>query len=139
MSENIPDGNTTPQPEAEGDQKAKLSAEAARHRVRAREAEAERDAALARVAQLQTRELERIASRHLSVPADLLTLTGKTLADFIGEDGEVDPKLVTAAANALLGTRPGLQPRQPLVDYSQGTSNDPSRTQPTWSDLFRRF
>ena len=61
-----------------------------------------------RVETLQTRELERIASKSLSNPADLLTLSGKAMADFLDESGELDAELITGTARERRGSRPGL-------------------------------
>lgn len=95
-------------------------------------------AAQARIEALQTRELERIASKSLSNPADLLTLSGKTLADFLDEDGELDHEQITEAANEILCSRPGLRPNQRPVDLTQGLGNDrPARGKPSFNDLFR--
>jgi hypothetical protein len=105
--------------------------------VERNEARAERDALAQRVAQLQTRELERIAAEHISNPADLLTLSGKTLADFVGEDGELDTDAVVATANELLGTRPGLRPNHPAVDPTQGHAGGGGSPTPQWADLLR--
>ena len=106
----------------------------ARYRVERNEARDERDALAQRVEQLQNRELERIASRALSNPADLLTLSGKTLADFLDEDGELDVELITDTANDLLGTRPGLRPLPRAVDHSQGRGST-GATVADWSSL----
>ena len=109
----------------------------AKYRTERNEAREERDAALARIETLQTRELERIASKSLSNPADLLTLSGKSLADFLDEDGELDGELITETANEILGSRPGLRPTQRVVDPTQGMGNNgPVRSKPTWGDLF---
>ena len=86
---------------------------------------------------MQTRELERIASKSLSNPTDLLTLSGKSLQDFIG-GGELDAELVTEAANELLGTRPGLKPLDPAVDPTQGSGyGNPGKGAPTWGALLK--
>jgi hypothetical protein len=109
------------------------NAEAAKYRVRAREAEAARDTLAQRIKSLQTRELERIAAKSLSNPADLLTLSGKSLKDFIGDDGE----LVTETANELLGSRPGLRPVQAATDPTQGRHGGTGKPAPTWSELLK--
>jgi hypothetical protein len=93
---------------------------------------------LARIETLQTREVERLASKGLSNPADLLTLSGKSVRDFLDESGEVDAELVQDAVDDILGTRPGLRPRQRAVDPTQGMGNDrPAKGSLTWGDLFR--
>jgi hypothetical protein len=114
-------------------------AEAARYRVARNEARAERDALAARVETLQSRELERIASKSLSNPADLLTLSGKSLQDFIGEDGELDTELVIDVANDLLGSRPGLRPSVSAVDRSQGSGSTAPSTPTDFSGLLNNI
>ncbi|WP_235663995.1 hypothetical protein [Mycolicibacter terrae] len=130
-----PQGIDTGEPE-NGSQEPKSNREA-RYRVERNEARAERDELAQRVAVLQTRELERIAAEHISNPADLLTLSGKTLADFLGEDGELDTEAVVTAANDLLGTRPGLRKPHPATDLTQGQGGTTHRGQPAWADLLR--
>jgi hypothetical protein len=106
--------------------------------VERNEARAERDALAERVKQLQTREMERIASQSLSVPADLLTLSGKSLKDFLGEDGELDVELITDTVNDLLGSRPGLRPNVPATDPTQGTGGQQRKAPVGWEGLFAR-
>jgi hypothetical protein len=113
------------------------SREAARYRVRAREAEAARDELAKRVETLLTREAERIAAKHLAQPADLFTLSGKSVKDFVGEDGDVDAELVVRAANELLGTRPGLGRNHPAVDPSQGHGGGQGKALPSWGALLK--
>lgn len=111
----------------------------ARYRVERNEARQERDALKARIESLQTRELERLASKSLSNPADLLTLSGKTLADLLDENGDVDPDLVSDLVADVLGTRPGLKKLDRAVDISQGHGNQgPGKGQPSFADLFRK-
>jgi hypothetical protein len=134
--EPTPEGNDTG--EVENGSDGQKGNREARYRVERNQYREERDALAQRVEQLQTRELERIASKSLSNPADLLTLSGKSLRDFIGQDGELDAELVAAVANDLLGTRPGLRPRQPAFDLSQGQGNDrPAKAQPTFAALLK--
>lgn len=110
----------------------------ARYRVERNEARGERDALSQRVELLQTRELERIAGEHLSNPADLLALSGKTLADFLGEDGELDAELVAEAASEVVGSRPGLRPNAPAFDPSQGLGgHEAVKAQPTFAALLK--
>lgn len=111
----------------------------ARYRVERNEARQERDALQARIETLQTRELERLASKSLSNPADLLTLSGKSLADLLDENGDVDPDLVSDLVADVLGTRPGLKKLDRAVDFSQGHGNQgPGKGQPSFADLFRQ-
>ena len=116
----------------------KLHQEAARYRHRAKEAEANRDALAQRVEQLQSREVERLASKHLSAPADLLTLGGVTVADLLNDDGDVDPDKVSAVAAEVLGSRPGLKPNAPAFDPTQGSGGNPGKLkQPDSGSLFQ--
>lgn len=108
-----------------------------RYREERNQARAERDALAQRVQQLQTRELERIASKAMSNPADLLTLSGKSLSDFIGENGELDAELVTEIANDLLGSRPGLRPNARPVDLTQGHGSNPPKPKVTWATAIK--
>lgn len=107
----------------------------ARYRTERNEARAQRDALVQRIEQLQTRELERIASKSLSNPADLLTLSGKTLADFVGDDGELDAELIAETVNDVLGSRPGLRPPTPAHDRSQGYGSQVEKAQPSWDSF----
>lgn len=109
----------------------------ARYRTERNAARAERDALAERVETLQTRELERIASKSLSNPADLLTLSGKAMADFLDESGELDAELITGTARELLGSRPGLGLTSPAFDPTQGHSGNPGKGSPTWSNLLK--
>lgn len=96
----------------------------ARYRVERNEARVERDALAARVEQLQTLEVHRLAD-ELAQPSDLLELGGVSLADLLNEAGDVDNAAVAEAVAALLEARPGLakNPRQRVVDHSQGTGS----------------
>lgn len=115
-------GNAAGEPE-NGSESPKGNREA-RYRVERNEARQERDALTARVEALQTREVLRLAD-ELAQPSDLLGIGGNSLADFVGEDGEVDPEAVAEAVAALVEARPGLakNPRQRAVDLSQGLGN----------------
>lgn len=111
--------------------------EAAKYRVRAREAELERDSLAQRIETLQNREVERLAAKQLSNPADLMTLAGVTLADLLTDDGDVDAEKVSGVAADLLGTRPGLKPLQRATDMSQGSGGPPPKSTLSWGDLLR--
>lgn len=82
--------------------------EAARFRRRLRETEVERDRLAGQVADLQRREVERLAADVLAVGADLLALDGATLPDLLDDDGHVVADRVTTAAAELVRSRPGL-------------------------------
>lgn len=109
----------------------------ARYRVERNDAVRERDTLAQRLEALQTRELERIASKSLAHPADLLTLSGKTLADLLDDDGEVDAVKVQALADEVLGTRPGLKARTLATDPTQGGTGSPGIPAPSWGNLLQ--
>lgn len=71
--------------------------EAAKWRRQLREAEAERDGLRTRVEAMQRSEVERLAAGRLSKPESLWKAEGVTLADLLGEDGNVDPEKVEEA------------------------------------------
>ena len=109
----------------------------ARYRVERNEARADRDALVERIAQLHQREIERLAAKDLSNPSDIFTLSDKSMPDFVGEDGELDPELVQQAVDEILGTRPGLRVLQRPIDPSQGAGGAAPAPAPTWAGLFR--
>lgn len=98
----------------------------------------ERNEARERITRLQNREVERLASKHLSNPADLLTLGGVGLADLLDDSGDVDPEKVNTLATEVLGTRPGLRAVEAAVDRSQGHGNADARREPSWANLLER-
>jgi hypothetical protein len=107
--------------------------------VERNEARAERDALAERLAEYQTREVERIASSELADPRDL-HLGNHELADLLDADGFVDPERVLAAAKVITETRPGLSkvpPPQRAVDRSQGRGGLTGRGQADLGDAFR--
>lgn len=87
------------------------------------EARAERDALAARIETLQRAEVERLASAGLSHPEDLFSLSGNTVADYLDDNGNVDPAKVDADVAEILVERPGLKPRAMAYDPSQGMGN----------------
>lgn len=124
---------------AEGDDTADAprGGREARYRVQRNEAREERNALAARLEELQTRELHRLAADYLAAPEDL-SLSGKTLADYLTPEGWVDHEAVEAAANELIKSRPGLAKVEPIraIDRSQGLGNSVDH-QPTWSALLQ--
>lgn len=117
----------------------RLSDEAARYRTERNAIQAERDELAQRVETLLRREAERVAASHLAEPADLFTLSGKTLRDFVGEDGELDTDAVKAAVDDLLGSRPRLSRNDRAIDHSQGSGlGQVSKPKPSWEALFQR-
>ncbi|SOJ53581.1 hypothetical protein MSIMFB_01081 [Mycobacterium simulans] len=109
----------------------------ARYRVERNEAREALAAAQSQIAALQAREVERLAGGHLSAPRDLLTLSGKTLADLLTDDGDVDPDKVEAVAVEVLAARPGLRPNARLIDPTQGHGSPPGKGHPSFVDLLR--
>lgn len=108
----------------------------AKYRVERNSARAERDALAARVEALQTRELERIAAGSLANPSDLLTLSGKSLQDFLDDDGELDHDLVAEAAAEILQSRPNIGHRVRATDPSQGLGGR-GKSAPSWEGFLR--
>ena len=102
------------------------------------EARQERDALAHKVESLLSREAERIASRALAEPADLFTLTGKTVKDFADpKTGELDEELILDTANDLLGVRPGLAKNAGAVDVTQGFGGGPIKPKIGWGVLLK--
>lgn len=104
-----------------------------RYRVERNEAREQVTALTARLAALQRAEVERLAGARLSHPEDLFTLSGNDVADYLDDNGNVDPDKVAADVAAILSERPGLGPT-PAVDRSQGFGNTASEA--TWASVF---
>ncbi|WP_157742816.1 hypothetical protein [Mycobacterium intracellulare] len=133
-----PTDATTEAPEAEATHQAEEAPKGnreARYRVERNQAREALVAAQARIDGLLSREVERIASKNLSHPADIFTLSGKTVADVLDENGDVNPDLVEQLASEILGSRPGLRPNARAVDHTQGWGSR-GAPQPSFSDLF---
>lgn len=131
-----PDSATTGTPEAEnGSQKVNKEARYRTERNAAREA---LTAAEASIERLQRAEVERVAGEHLAMPGDLFSLTGNELADYLDEDGNVDPVRVAADVAAVLTERPGLRKNAPAFDPMQGLGGSrPKQPTPSWGALFQ--
>jgi hypothetical protein len=110
----------------------------ARYRVERNEARTALAETQARMTELQTRELHRLAAQHLAAPEDI-ELSGKALSDFTTPEGWVDHDAVAAAAADLIGTRPGLakNPKVRATDPSHGLGGG-GTGQPNWGDLFNQ-
>ncbi|MCD5421383.1 hypothetical protein LRS71_17765 [Rhodococcus pyridinivorans] len=78
-------------------------------------------AAQARIERMQRAEVERVAGEYLAMPGDLFSLSGNELADYLDDDGNVDPEKVTTDVAAVLTERPGLRKNAPAFDPTQGT------------------
>ncbi|ORB67686.1 hypothetical protein [Mycolicibacterium tusciae] len=110
----------------------------ARYRVERNEARSERDALAQRVERMQRAEVERLAADGLSHPADVFSLSGNELADYLTEDGDVDVEKVAADVAAILAERPGLRKFTPGYDPSQGTGGRPqTKREPSWGALLK--
>ena len=112
----------------------------ARYRVERNQAREELATANARIERMQRAEVERLASDALSHPADLFSLSGNELADYLTDDGDVDAEKVTTDVAAILAERPGLQRSKfpPGFDPSQGLGGTPQpKRQPTLADLLK--
>ncbi|NVN51310.1 hypothetical protein [Mycolicibacterium hippocampi] len=108
----------------------------ARYRVERNQARDERNALAARLEQLQTAELHRLAGEHLAAPEDI-SLSGKPLSEFLTPEGWVDHQAVEAAAKSVIGSRPGLSKHSPATDRSQGHGFAAATAQPSFSDLLK--
>lgn len=126
--------NETTEPQGDG---GKASREAARYRTERNEARAALEAANERIAALQSADAQRIASGLLSDPADLFTLGGTELADLLDEEGNVSTDAVTALAESITKSRPGLRKPSKAVDPSQGRSAEVS-SEVSWGGLFKQ-
>jgi len=76
-----------------------------RLRARAREAETERDALRGRLERYQRTEVEAVAAEVLANGSDLLAVRAD-LAQYLDDDGAVDPARVREAAEAVATERP---------------------------------
>jgi hypothetical protein len=75
---------------------------------------------------------------RLSKPADVW-LDGRDVAEFLDDDGNVDPAKVTAEVASVLDGRPGLAvPVKPRMapDMSQGHQQS-AASESAWSDVLR--
>jgi hypothetical protein len=110
-------------------------AEAAGYRRRLRETETERDALAARVTELRTAEVERIAGERLARAGDLLELSGLTVDELLDDDGLIDTARLGAALDTMLEARPYLARRrfQGSADSGVRTTATPPAT--SWHDV----
>jgi hypothetical protein len=122
---------------AETTEEAPKANKEARYRVERNEARGERDTLAQRVEQMQRAEVERLASEHLPMPADLFSFSGNELADYLTEAGDVDAEKVAADIAAVLAERPGLRKNAPAFDPSQGHGGHLGKKSPTFADLLK--
>ncbi|MGB5794534.1 MAG: hypothetical protein WBH51_01935 [Mycolicibacter algericus] len=108
----------------------------ARYRVERNEARAQRDSLAETLAQLQTKELHRLAGEHLADPADI-DLAGNELSHYLTPEGWVDHDAVADAAAAVVSSRPGLSKNSPAYDPSQGHGNRAPKDSLSWGDLLK--
>ena len=136
-SETPQDGQTPPT-EGGGTGEPQKGNREARYRVQRNEAREELKTANARIERMQRAEVERLAADGLSHPADLFSLSGNDLADYLTEDGDVDAEKVAADVAAVLAERPGLRKMTPGYDPSQGTGGRPQpKREPSWGAVFQ--
>lgn len=138
MSENAIETPTAETATQQQSQDAPKGNKEARYRVERNEARAERDALAQRVERMQRAEVERLASDGLSHPADLFSLSGNELADYLTDAGDVDAEKVAADVAAILAERPGL--KKGFVrgfDPTQGTGGRPPKGQATLAHLLK--
>jgi hypothetical protein len=111
--------------------------EAAKYRTQLRAVEGERDALTGTVATLQKQIIEGIITDQVKVsPTGVFAVN--TVADFLGEDGMIDPKKVFEVASAtavILGLEQ--KARTPQADPSVGPRND-SQPAPTWGEFLSK-
>jgi hypothetical protein len=139
VSPDQPDSDSqTPATEGGSTGEDKPANREARYRVERNEARQERDALSARLTELQTHELHRLAGEHLAAPEDI-GLSGKALADYLTSEGWLDHDAVADAAADVIESRPGLarNPKVRATDLSQGSGNGSGGSQPQWADLLK--
>lgn len=95
-----------------------LRQEAADHRTARREAEQERDGLRERVEASDRADVERMVGDRLASVEDFWLTT--QLDDLRGENGQVDPELVTAAVEKVVEERPHWAKQQRRADFGQG-------------------
>lgn len=106
-----------------------------RYREQRDGARGERDALAARLADLQTRELHRLAGEFLAAPEDI-ELSGRSLDEYLTPEGWVDRDAVKAAAESVVASRPGLAKHSRPVDRSQGLGS--ATAQPSFHTLLQQ-
>lgn len=130
--------NPEPAQDPEDTGKGSGNPEAARYRRQLRDTEAERDALVERIERMQTTEVTSRVADRLAQPTDLFAF-GLTLADVLGDDGEVDPERVDTAVSDLLASRPGLGKGAPQAfpDLGGGRRGTSPPAGASWADVLR--
>ncbi|VEG58145.1 Uncharacterised protein [Mycolicibacterium aurum] len=139
-TDETPEGDTSGTPDAENgsqadSQNAGLVEARDRYRTERDTAREELQAAQTRIDRMHRAEVERLASDGLSHPADLFSLSGNDVADYLGDDGMVDPDKVAADVVAILAERPGLKRNVPAFDQSQGRGGGKPKARPGWGSI----
>lgn len=109
----------------------------ARYRIERNEAREKLARANERIARMQRAEIERLASASLSHGEDLFSLSGNGVADYLNDDGDVDPEKIAADVAAILTERPGLRRLSTAIDRSQGFGAQPVPGPTDFSSLLR--
>ena len=112
---------------------AKLRREAAGHRKRLREAEAERDSVVVQRDALAAAVLGD-ALRGTGVNAELFATAGRTIEEFIGEDG-LDRAAITSAGREV-AKRYGIA--SPAISRRTGTGAERPPKGKSWSDVLAK-
>jgi hypothetical protein len=115
----------------------RLRREAAGYRTKLRTSETTVADLQARIAQLQLAEVHRLAG-DLAQPSDALAVSGKSLADLLDTEGNLDAELVSDIVAEVLSSRPGLakHPKSPAVDPTQGSGGSIGH-KVGWGDLLK--
>lgn len=116
-------------------------------RGRAKDAEAERDTLRGRVEAMQRSEITRVAGDFLTDPDDIFH-SGASIADFLDDDGNVDPAMVMNSSTDLIGEHPhwakgyaGHKPpsNRPVESLKSGADAPYWKpAAPSWSDVIGR-
>lgn len=148
MSDTIEDTPETPEVDAtdvateeapQTDPNKSLAEAKDRYRGERDAARVELGALAQRVERMQRAEVERLAADSgLSLGSDVFTMSGNGVADYLTEDGEVDPEKVAADVAAVLAERPGLRKQSPAIDPSLGLGGKtPAKREPSWGALLK--
>ena len=124
-------------PDTAAEDRPHAAREAAKYRTQLRTVEAERDSLTGTVSALRRQIIEGIIEEQAGVsPAGVFAVN--TVADFVDEDGQLDPAHIIEVARATAATL-GLEqkPRTPKADHSQGPKPTGGAA-PTWSDFLKK-